>query len=91
MSKFSMKKGGKEVGYADIYAKPHTMTGKEIDGTEVMEEGEYSTTKSARDAGVSDPIPNGVSYGTARIKTSGIEMRGTGAATKGKMSRGPMA
>jgi len=91
MSKFSMKKGGKEVGYADIYAKPHTMTGKEIDGTEVMEEGEYSTTKSARDAGVRDPIPNGVSYGTARIKTSGIEMRGTGAATKGKMSRGPMA
>lgn len=25
------------------------------------------------------------------VKTSGIKMRGTGAATKGKMSRGPMA
>jgi hypothetical protein len=24
------------------------------------------------------------------VKTSGIKMRGTGAATKGKMSRGPM-
>lgn len=27
MAKFSMKKGGKEVGSASVYAKPHTMTG----------------------------------------------------------------
>jgi hypothetical protein len=27
MAKFSMKMGGKEVGSAEIYAKPHTMTG----------------------------------------------------------------
>jgi hypothetical protein len=27
MAKFSMKKGGKEVGPASVYAKPHTMTG----------------------------------------------------------------
>jgi len=92
MSKFSMKKGGKEVGYADIYAKPHTMTGKEIDGTEAMTDGEYATDKSQKTARVNDPIPNGVSLGFAReVKTSGIEMRGFGAATKGKMSRGPMA
>jgi hypothetical protein len=28
MAKFSMKKGGKEVGPAEVYAAPHTMDGK---------------------------------------------------------------
>jgi hypothetical protein len=28
MAKFSMKKGGKEVGPASVYAEPHTMKGK---------------------------------------------------------------
>jgi hypothetical protein len=27
MAKFSKKMGGKEVGSAEVYAKPHTMTG----------------------------------------------------------------
>ena len=27
MAKFSMKKGGSEVGPASVYAQPHTMTG----------------------------------------------------------------
>ena len=27
MAKFSMKRGGKEVGPASLYAKPHTMSG----------------------------------------------------------------
>jgi len=77
---------------ASAYAKPHTMDGKTIDGTEAMESGEYSTHKSAREAGIRDPIPNGVSFGTCKEpKSSGIEMRGYGAAVKGKMSRGPMA
>jgi hypothetical protein len=31
------------------------------------------------------------SAGNETTKTSGIKMRGTGAATKGLMSRGPMA
>jgi hypothetical protein len=31
------------------------------------------------------------SAGNEPVKTSGIKMRGTGAATKGLMSRGPMA
>ena len=30
-------------------------------------------------------------YPQTDVKTSGIEMRGAGAATKGKMCRGPMA
>lgn len=92
MSKFTMKKGGKEVGYADVYATPHTMTGKVINGAEVMEEGgEWGRRKSAREASIKDPLISGVSYGIGHEKTDGIEMRGTGAATKGKMSRGPMA
>jgi hypothetical protein len=28
MAKYSMKKGGKEVGPASVYAAPHTMDGK---------------------------------------------------------------
>ena len=91
MAKFSNKKMGKEVGSAAVYATPHSMSAKKITGSEVMKKGVYSTSKSAKDADLKDPIPNGVSYGTTKEpKTSGIKMRGTGAATKGTMSRGPM-
>ena len=80
---------------ASDYAAPHTMSGKQytVESFQAMEDAiPYSTTKSVKDAGIRDPIPNGVSYGTAKEpKTSGIEMRGAGAATKGRMSRGPMA
>ena len=47
MAKFSMKKGGKEVGQAGVYAQPHTMKGKGVTvqseqrqkpGSEVMKE-----------------------------------------------------
>jgi hypothetical protein len=31
MAKFSMKKGGKEVGPAEVYARPHSVTGGKID------------------------------------------------------------
>jgi hypothetical protein len=77
---------------ATSYAPPHTMSGKKITGTEVMENGVYATEKSARGAELKDPIPNGLSYGVPKeAKTSVIEIRGTGAATKGTMARGPMA
>lgn len=75
---------------AEAYAKPHDMQGHSVDGQPEFKE--YSTDKTQKTASVSDPIPNGVSIGfTREVKTSGIEMRGFGAATKGKMSRGPMA
>ena len=76
---------------ASEYAPPHTMTGKKITGQEAMAKGEYGRTKSAKDASISDPLTNGVAYGTGNVKTDGIEMRGAGAATKGRISRGPMA
>jgi hypothetical protein len=83
MAKFSMKKGGKEVGPASVYAKPHTMDGKDLtekprkSGAEVMRE--------------MNPSVAGISKGNyPETKTSGIKIRGTGAATKGTMARGPM-
>ena len=60
-------------------------------GEAPMKAGVYAYTKSAMDADLKDPVPNGVSYGMAREKTDGITMRGYGAATKGIKSRGPMA
>ena len=84
-----MKKGGKEVGQAAVYAAPHNMSGKPISGQ--IPEAPYNITKSAKDADLKDPVPNGVSFGMSKEKTSGTKMRGTGAATKGTMSRGPMA
>ena len=36
------------------------------------------------------PIPNTAGYPQTGVKTTGIKIRGTGAATKGKMARGPM-
>jgi hypothetical protein len=77
---------------AEAYAKPHTMDGKTIDGNEVMEAGEYATDKSAKTANIKDPLPpSAVSWGRGTTKTDGQEMRGAGAATKGRMSRGPLA
>jgi len=90
MATFSKKMGGKEVGDASVYAKPHTMSGKVTSGK--SPKNEFATSKSVKTAGVSDPLPNGVSFGrSGEPKTTGMKMRGTGAATKGVMSRGPMA
>jgi hypothetical protein len=92
MAKFSNKVMGKEVGSAAVYATPHTMSAKKITGEEVMRKGTYATDKSTKNAELKDPVPNGVSYATTKEpKTTGIKMRGTGCATKGTMSRGPMA
>jgi len=76
---------------AEVYANPHTNKEKHITGQEVMDRGEFAHTKSAKDAELTDPVYGGVGYGQSKLKTSGIQMRGTGAATKGKMSRGPIA
>ena len=87
MAKFSAKMMGKEVGDAGIYAAPHTMDGKKI-----------TTVKSA----VTKP-GNGVDQVNMSVggytknndqpvnKHGEMKIRGTGAATKGVMARGPMA
>ena len=87
MAKYSMKKNGKEVGDAKVYAEPHTMSGKKM-----------TTTKAA----VTKP-GNGVDQVNMSVggytkdnkspinKHGEMKIRGTGAATKGTMARGPMA
>lgn len=95
MATFSKKMMGKEVGDAKVYAQPHDMSGKKVSVMSVNKADaapEYAFTKTVKSAGLTDPVPNGVSYAVSgEPKTSGIKMRGTGAATKGVMSRGPMA
>lgn len=93
MAKFSMKKGGKEVGPASVYAQPHDMSGKKM----TKAPAEFGTNPgfppNRSKAETMDVTVGNISKsaGNEPIKTDGIKMRGTGAATKGVMSRGPMA
>ena len=88
MAKFSMKQDGKEVGGASVYAQPHTMSGKAV-GIE-SNPGKMPNRSKADTVNMS--VGNiSKAAGDEKIKTDGIKMRGTGAATKGVMSRGPMA
>ena len=87
MAKFSMKQGGKEVGSADVYAQPHTMDGKAM-----------TTAKDCivKPGNGIDQIKMSVGDAVFKsqkdeVKTDGIKQRGSGAATKGFTSRGPMA
>jgi hypothetical protein len=89
MAKFSMKQGGKEVGPAAVYAEPHDMTGKA--GTDVSNNGYGTGAKRVELSDMAVSVNAARSKPYAEPKTTGIKMRGTGAATKGTMSRGPMA
>jgi hypothetical protein len=83
MAKFSQKVMGKEVGQASVYAKPHSMSGGPVkDGRANM------SNVDTVDMSVGNLSKSAGNIGT---KTSGIKIRGTGAATKGVMARGPMA
>jgi hypothetical protein len=83
---YSMKKGGKEIGPASIYAEPHTMDGKK------MKNAKDAVTKPGNGIDKINMSVAGISKGNyAPEKTDGIKIRGTGAATKGIKARGPMA
>jgi len=87
MAKYSMKKDGKEVGQAEVYAAPHTMSAettnvntyqKQKTGAECMDEMNMSTgTVSKGNYAKENPYGVGV-------------MRGYGAATKGRKISGKM-
>lgn len=83
---YSMKKGGKEVGPASVYAEPHTMDGKK------MKNAKDAVTKPGNGVDKINMSVAGVSKGNyaPENKYGKIQMRGTGAATKGKMSSGKM-
>jgi hypothetical protein len=85
MAKYSQKQGGKEVGQAAVYAEPHTMDGKAIKAAPSKDESgaKYMTEMNISAASISKG-----NY--KEPKTTGIKIRGTGAATKGVMARGPM-
>jgi hypothetical protein len=87
MSDYSMKKGGKEVGPASVYAKPHTMSGKAAP----MQVNPGKGANQSRADTLNMSVGNISKTDGNEIKTSGIKVRGTGAATKGLMARGPMA
>jgi hypothetical protein len=83
---YSMKKGGKEVGPASVYAEPHTMDGKK------MKNAKDSVVKPGNGMDKVNMSVAGISKGNypPENKYGKIQMRGTGAATKGKMSSGKM-
>ena len=84
MAKYSQKQGGKEVGQAATYAEPHTMDAKKVKGDLPYKAGAKVMTEM-------NPSVAGLSKGNYKeAKTTGIKIRGTGAATKGTMARGPM-
>ena len=88
MATFSKKMMGKEVGDAKVYAKPHNMGGK---ATEMEANPGKAPNRSKLDNYDVSIGAISKSAGDEKVKTSGIKVRGTGAATKGLMARGPMA
>ena len=88
MATFSKKVMGKEVGSASVYAKPHDMSGKAV---KISNNPGKEPNKSKLDQYDVSIGAISKSAGDEQPKTSGIKIRGTGAATKGVMARGPMA
>ena len=68
---------------AEKYAKPHTMSGGPVTDKRV--------NKSKVDTLDISIGALSKSAGNEPVKTDGIKIRGTGAATKGLKARGPMA
>ena len=70
---------------AEAYAPPHTMSGKSVKAP-------LPVTSPREEIDELNPSAGMVSKGNYKpVKTDGIKIRGTGAATKGVMARGPMA
>ena len=88
MAKYSNKVMGKEIGQASVYAEPHTMSGQKVTAQGVIKE------KSGRDCLNEMNISvGGISKGNYKPENPyGVgEMRGYGAATKGRKISGKMA
>ena len=87
MAKYSKMMMGKEVGDAKVYAPPHTMKGEKV----APKENPGSGPNLSRADKYNMTVGNISKSDGPGPKTSGVKMRGAGAATKGFMSRGPMA
>jgi len=88
MPKFSKKVMGKEVGDASVYAPPHDMQGKAISAKGLTSKGMTGAQEMAN----MNISVDGISKGNGKpVNQYGkMEMRGAGAATKGRMSSGKM-
>jgi hypothetical protein len=64
----------------------HKMKGKEVGQADV-----YAPPHDMTGKDITPAHAEGAGYPETDVKTSGIKVRGTGAATKGLMARGPMA
>ena len=73
---------------ASAYAQPHTMAGAPV--TVGANPGFGPNLSKMNDLDIAIG-PYSKSAGNEPTKTTGIKIRGTGAATKGTMARGPMA
>jgi len=115
MATFSKKMMGKEVGDANVYAKPHSNpkiagrpvpAGEKLVGARVNGRQPSTIAQAPVEFGTNPGFPPNrskldtvdvtvgnisKSAGNEKVKTDGIKIRGTGAATKGTMARGPMA
>lgn len=80
MASYSMKKGGKEVGQAAVYAKPHTMDGKDTNVNTYTRPNSSSRNMAVDYISVGN-VSN-VDY-EKPLKAKTNKMRGYGAATKG--------
>jgi hypothetical protein len=93
MAKFSQKVKGKEVGQAAVYAAPHNMQGKPV-GMDIGYRADPNTmnAKESTPGGMPARRVSGGDPANTQINKNGeVKIRGTGAATKGVMARGPMA
>jgi len=85
---YSMKRDGKEVGPASLYAPPHTMDGKAM---KISNNPGKDPNRSKLDSYDVSIGAISKSAGNETTKTDGIKTRGNGCATKGLTARGPMA
>jgi hypothetical protein len=83
-----MKRDGKEVGPASVYAPPHTMDGKAM---KISSNPGKDSNRSKLDTYDVSIGAISKSAGNETTKTDGIKTRGNGCATKGVTARGPMA
>ncbi len=93
MAKFSQKVMGKEVGQAAVYAEPHDMTGRKV-GPDISYRADPNSMSAVQSTPGGMParrVSGGDPASTQINKNGQTKIRGTGAATKGVMARGPMA
>ena len=79
---------GKHNASAEVYAKPHTMSGKPV-GNELPAESVETGAEFMNNLNIGAGTTTKGNY--AKTKTEGVPQRGHGAATKGFTSRGPLA